>query len=28
MGRMLEYKQQLIRKVEDMDERVRSHSSL
>jgi len=25
---MLEYKQQLIRKVEDMDERVRSHSSL
>jgi 5-(carboxyamino)imidazole ribonucleotide mutase len=27
MGRMMEYKEDLIRKVEDMDERVRSHSS-
>ncbi|WP_179862103.1 5-(carboxyamino)imidazole ribonucleotide mutase [Longibacter salinarum] len=28
MGRMLEYKQKLIKKVNDMDERVRQHSSL
>jgi 5-(carboxyamino)imidazole ribonucleotide mutase len=28
MGRMLEYKNDLIQKVEDMDERVRQHSSL
>jgi len=27
MGRMMEYKEDLIRKVEAMDERVRSHSS-